>query len=118
MSKFNDFNSKIFVTSGVVGLLIILLSNTSVQMWVFAALPGEKGRFDCTYDNEKNKETCCESSSDALKCMECDTDFQTGIKYNCKAVPPKSTDIQSADLVEAPQNLDKSIQNYSESEAE
>ena len=50
--------------------------------------------------------------------MECDVDLQTEQKYNCKEVPPKSNDIQPADLVEAPLNLDKPIQNFSESESE
>ena len=119
MSKFKDFNSKIFVTSGVIGFfLIILLSSTSVQLEIFAAFPGEKGHFDCTFDNDKNKEICCDSSNNAIKCMECDADLQTGIKYNCKEAPPKSNDNQPADLVEAPRNLDKSMQNLTESEFE
>jgi hypothetical protein len=118
MSKYNDFNSKIFVTSGIIGFLIILLSSALVQLEIFAALPGEKALFDCTFDNDKNKEVCCDSSNNAIKCMECDADLQTGIKYNCKEVPPKSNDNQPADLVEAPRNLDKSMQNFSESEFE
>ena len=42
MNKFNDLNSKIFATSGVIVFLVILLSSSSVQMEIFAALPGEK----------------------------------------------------------------------------
>ena len=118
MSKYNDFNSKIFVTSGIIGFLIILLSSALVQLEIFAALPGEKALFDCTYDNDKNKEICCDSSNNTLKCIECDVDLQTEQKYNCKEVPPKSNDVQPPDLVEAPQNLDKPIQNFSESESE
>ena len=118
MNKFNDLNSKIFATSGIIVFLVILLSSSSVQMEIFAALPGEKVLFDCTYDNDKNKEICCDSSNNALKCMECNVDFQTEQKYNCKEVPPKSNDVQPADLVEAPRNLDKPIQNFSESESE
>ena len=118
MSKFNDLHSKIFATSGVIVFLVILLSSSSVQMEIFAALPGEKALFDCTYDNDKNKETCCDSANDTLKCLECDVDFQKEQKYNCKEVPPKSNDVQPADLVEAPRNLDKPIQNFSESEFE
>ena len=118
MNKFNDLNSKIFATSGVIVFLVILLSSSSVQMEIFAAEPGGKALFDCTYDNDKNKEICCDSSNNAIKCMECDADLQTGIKYNCKEVPPKSNDNQPADLVEAPRNLDKSMQNFSESEFE
>jgi hypothetical protein len=118
MSKFNGFNLKIFVTSLVIGFLIIILSSTSVQIEIFAALPGEKALFDCTYDNDKKKEICCDSLSNALKCMECNVDLQTEQKYNCREIPPKSNDVQPADLVEAPRNLDKPIQNFSESEAE
>ena len=87
-------------------------------MRIFAALPGEKALFDCTYDNYKKKEICCDSSNNALKCMECDIDHQTEQKYNCREMPPKSNDVQPADLVEAPRNLDKPIQNFSESESE
>src|SRR6187551_1172292 len=118
MSKYNDFNSKIFVTSGIIGFLIILLSSALVQLEIFAALPGEKALFDCTYDNDKNKEICCDSSNNTLKCIECNVDPQRERKYNCKEVPPKSNDVQPADLVEAPQNLDNQIQNFSESESE
>ena len=118
MNKFNDLNSKIFATSGVIVFLIILLSSSSVQMEIFAAEPGGKALFDCTYDNDKNKEICCDSSNNTLKCIECNVDPQREQKYNCKEVPPKSNDVQPADLVEAPQNLDKPIQNFSESESE
>ena len=118
MSKFNNLDSKIFVTSGVIVFLIILLSSSSIQMETFAADPGGKPLYDCTYDNDENKDICCDSSNNSLKCMECDVDLQTEQKYNCKEVPPKSNDIQPADLVEAPQNLDKPIQNFSESESE
>ena len=118
MNKLNYLNSKIFVTLGVIGIVVILLSTASVQSKMFAALPGEKPRFDCTYDNDKNKETCCDSANDTLKCLECDVDLQNEQKYNCKGVPPKSNDDQPADLVEAPRNLDKSMQNFSESEFE
>ena len=117
MSKFNDFNSKIFVTLGIIGFLIILLSSALVQLEIFAALPGVKALFDCTYDNDKNKEICCDSSNNAIKCMECDADLQTGQKYNCKLVPAKSENIQSTDLVKKPdQGIDKLAQNLSESE--
>ena len=118
MNKLNYLNSKIFVTLGVIGIVVILLSSALVQSEIFAAFPGEKPRFDCTYDNDKNKETCCDSANDTLKCLECDVDFQNEQKYNCKEVPPKSNDDQPADLVEAPQNLNKPIQNFSESESE
>ena len=118
MSKFNNLDSKVFVTSVVIVFLVILLSSSSVQLETFAADPGGKPLFDCTYDNDKNKEICCDSSNNTLKCIECDVDLQTEQKYNCKEVPPKSNDIQPADLVEAPQNLDKPIQNFSESESE
>jgi hypothetical protein len=118
MSKFNDLHSKIFATSGVIVYLVILLSSSSVQMEIFAAEPGGKALFDCTYDNDKNKEICCDSSNNTLKCIECDVDLQTEQKYNCKEVPPKSNDVQPPDLVEAPQNLDKPIQNFSESGSE
>ena len=118
MSKFNYLNSKIFVTSGVIVFLVILLSSASVQKGIFAAEAGGKALFDCTYDNDKNKEICCDSSNNTLKCLECDVYIQTEQKYNCKEVPPKSNDVQPADLVEAPQNLDKVTQNFSESESE
>ena len=42
MSKFNYLNSKIFVTSGVIVSLVILLSSASVQKGVFAAEAGGK----------------------------------------------------------------------------
>lgn len=118
MSKFNNLDSTIFVTSGVIVLWVILLSSSSVQMETFAADPGGKPLFDCTHDNDKNKEICCDSSNNTLKCIECDVDLKTEQKYNCKEIPPKSNDNQPADLVEAPRNLDKPIQNFSESESE
>ncbi len=97
MSKFNNLDSKIFVTSGVIVFLVLLLSSSSTQMEIFAADPGGKPLYDCTYDNDKNKEICCDSSNNSLKCMECDVDLQTEQKYNCKEVPPKSNDIPPAD---------------------
>ena len=106
------------MTLGIIGIVGILLSSASVQSKIFAAFPGEKGRFDCTYDNDKNKETCCDSANDSLKCLECDVDLQKEQKYNCKEVSPKSNDVQPGDLVKAPQNLNKPIQNFSESESE
>ncbi len=118
MSKFNKLSSVVFVTSYIIVCLFILLSSSSIQMETFAAEPGGKPLFDCTYDNTKNKDICCDSSNNALKCIECDADLQTEQKYNCKEVPPKSNDIQPADLIEAPQTLNKPVQNLSESEAE
>ena len=97
MSKFNDLNSKIFVALGVIVFLVILLSSSSVQMEIFAAVSERKALFDCTYDNDKNKEICCDSSNNTLKCMECNVDLQTEQKYNCKEIPPKSNDAQPAD---------------------
>ena len=118
MSKFNDLNSKIFVALGVIVFLVILLSELLSSNGDFCCNPSGKALFDCTYDNDKNKEICCDSSNNTLKCMECNVDLQTEQKYNCKEIPPKSNDAQPADLVEAPQNLDKPIQNFSESESE
>jgi len=111
-------NSKIFVASSVIVFLIILVSSTSVQRGIFAADPGGgKALFDCTYDTDKNKEICCDSSNDNLKCLECEVDLQTEQKYNCKEVPASTNDVQPADLVKAPQNLDKLPENLSESES-
>ncbi len=66
-------------------------------MEIFAADPSGKALFNCTYDNDKNKEICCDSSNNTLKCKECNVDLQTEQKYNCKEVPPKSNDTQPAD---------------------
>ena len=88
------------------------------QRGTFAAFLGEKPLFHCTFDNDKNKELCCDSSNNNLKCLECDTDSQTDQKYNCKEVSAQSNYNPPADLKMAPQNLDKPVQNLSESEAE
>ena len=72
---------------------------------IFAAEPGGKALFDCTYDNDKNKEICCDSSNNTLKCLECDVDIQTEQKYNCKEVLPKSNDVQPANLVRGTSKL-------------
>lgn len=118
MSKINNFSSSILVTPCVIVFLFLLLSSSSTQMETFAAEPGAKPLFDCTHDNAKNKDICCDSSNNSLKCIECDADLQTEQKYNCKEIPPQSNEFQPADLVEAPQTLNKPVQNFSESEAE
>ena len=92
------------------------MSNTSVQGGVYAANPSGKPFFNCAYDRDKNKEICCDGIDDNLKCLECDADLQTGQKYNCKEVPPRSEDVQPADLVKKPQGIPKLSLNLSESE--
>jgi hypothetical protein len=90
MDKFTKINpKKTFLTTGImVVVLTLFLTNTSALNGVFAAdNGGGYGFFDCTIESGTNKETCCDGPDDNIKCIECDVDFDTGQKSNCKEVP-------------------------------
>ncbi len=89
MDKLNNLNpKKIFLTTGImVVVLTLFLTNTSALNGVFAADNSGYGFFDCTIESGTNKETCCDGPDDNIKCIECDVDFNTGQKSNCKEVP-------------------------------
>ncbi len=91
MKKFDNNNKlsskKIHLTIGIVAILALFLANTSSLNRAMALdNGGGYTLFDCSYDNDTNKETCC----DNVKCLECDVDLDTGVKSNCKQVPNKS----------------------------
>lgn len=71
----------------MVVVLTLFLTNTSALNGVFAADNSGYGFFDCTIESGTNKETCCDGPDDNIKCIECDVDFNTGQKSNCKEVP-------------------------------
>lgn len=84
MDKFNKINPKnIFLATGMMAVLALFLTNISALNGVLAADNSGYGLFDCVYDNDTNKETCC----DRIKCTECDVNLETGQKSNCKEVP-------------------------------
>ena len=85
MDKINQ--KKILATGIMVVVLTLFLTNTSALNGVFAADNSGYGLFDCTIESGTNKETCCEGPDDNIKCIECDVDFNTGQKSNCKEVP-------------------------------
>jgi hypothetical protein len=89
MDKFSNLNPKnIFLTTAFVAVLAIFLTNTSALNGVLAAdNSGGYGLFDCSIESGTNKETCCDGPDDNIKCIECDVDFETGQKSNCKEVP-------------------------------
>ena len=89
MDKLSKINpKKVFLTSGImVVVLTLFLTNTSALNGVFAAdNSGGYGLFDCSIESGTNKETCCDGPDDNIKCIECDVDFETGQKTNCKEV--------------------------------
>lgn len=89
MKKFNNNkidSKKIYLTIGIVAILALFLTNTSSLNRAMALdNGGGYTLFDCSYDNDTNKETCC----DDVKCLECDVDLDTGNKSNCKEVSNK-----------------------------
>ena len=88
MDKFNKINPKnIFLATGIMAVLTLFLTNTSALNGVMAADNSGYGFFDCSYDNDTNKETCCDGPGDNIKCIECDVNLETGQKSNCKEVP-------------------------------
>jgi hypothetical protein len=89
VDKINNFNPKnVILTTGIMAVLAVFLTNTSASNGVFAAdNGGGYGFFDCTIESGTNKETCCDGPDDNIKCIECDVDFDTGQKSNCKEVP-------------------------------
>ena len=88
MDKFNKNNPKnIFLTTGIMAILALFLTNTSALNGVLAADNSGYGFFDCSFESTTNKETCCDGPDDNIKCIECDVNFQTGQKTNCKEVP-------------------------------
>lgn len=118
MVRSNSMNSNNLFMSGVIIILVILILGNSIHRETFAALPGEKPHFDCTYNSDKNKDTCCDSSDNNIKCIECDVDFEIDQRYNCKQVSAKSDYSSPTDIKMAPQHLNKPSQNLSESESE
>ncbi len=86
MDKINP-KKKILATGIMVVVLTLFLTNTSALNGVFAADNSGYGFFDCTIESGTNKETCCDGPDDNIKCIECDVDFNTGQKSNCKEVP-------------------------------
>ncbi len=88
MDKFNKINPKnIFLTTGIIAILTLFLTNTSALNGVMAADNSGYGFFDCSFESTTNKETCCDGPDDNIKCIECDVNLQTGQKTNCKEVP-------------------------------
>ena len=88
MSKFNKINSKnIILATGIMAVLALFLTNTSSLNGVMALDNPSYTFLDCSYDNDTNKETCCDGPDDNIKCLECDVDLNTGQKSNCKEVP-------------------------------
>lgn len=89
MDKFNNLNpKKVILVTAFLSVLALFLTNTITLNGVLAAnnSPGY-GLFDCTIESGTNKETCCDGPDDNIKCIECDVDFETGQKSNCKEVP-------------------------------
>jgi hypothetical protein len=88
MDKFTKMNpKKIFLATGIMAVLALFLTNTSVLNGVMAADNSGYTFLDCSYDNGTNKETCCDGPDDNIKCLECDVNLETGQKSNCKEVP-------------------------------
>ncbi len=89
MDNSSNLNPKnIFRTTVFVAVIAIFLTNTSALNGVLAAdNSGGYGLFDCSIESGTNKETCCDGPDDNIKCIECDVDFETGQKSNCKEVP-------------------------------
>ena len=88
MNKFNKINPKnIFLATGMMAVMALFLTNISALNGVLAADNSGYGFLDCSYDNDTNKETCCDGPSDNIKCTECDVNLETGQKSNCKEVP-------------------------------
>ena len=88
MNKFNKINpKKIFMATGMMAVLALFLTNTSALNGVMAVDNSGYGFLDCSYDNDTNKETCCDGPDDNIKCTECDVNLETGQKSNCKEVP-------------------------------
>lgn len=74
---------------GIISVLTLFMMSTSLNGTM--ALDNSGYTFlDCVYDNDTNKETCCDGPDDNIKCLECDVDLNTGQKSNCKEVPNKS----------------------------
>lgn len=89
MDKFNNLNpKKVILVTAFLSVLALFLTNTITLNRVLAAnnSPGY-GLFDCTIESGTNKETCCDGPDYNIKCIECDVDFETGQKSNCKEVP-------------------------------
>ena len=88
MSKFDKINPKnIILATGIMAVLALFLTNTSSLNGVMALDNPGYTFLDCSYDNDTNKETCCDGPDDNIKCLECDVDLNTGQKSNCKEVP-------------------------------
>lgn len=74
---------------GIISVVTLFMMSTSLN----GAMALDNGGYtflDCVYDNDTNKETCCDGPDDNIKCLECDVDLNTGQKSNCKEVPNKS----------------------------
>lgn len=86
-NKTNQKNTLLGI--GVISVLAICMVSISFN----GAMALDNGGYtflDCVYDNDTNKETCCDGPDDNIKCLECDVDLNTGQKSNCKEVPNKS----------------------------
>ncbi len=86
-NKTNSKNTLLII--GIISVLTIFMTSTSLN----GAMALDNGGYtflDCVYDNDTNKETCCDGPDDNIKCLECDVDLNTGQKSNCKEVPNKS----------------------------
>lgn len=78
---------KIVLATGLVAVLTLFLTNASALNGVMALDNSGYTFLDCSYDNDTNKETCCDGPDDNIVCLECDVDLTTGQKSNCKQVP-------------------------------
>ena len=88
MDKFNKKNpTKILLGTGIIAVLALFMTNTSALNGVMALDNPSYTFLDCSYDNDTNKETCCDGPDDNIKCLECDVNLNTGQKSNCKEVP-------------------------------
>ncbi|HYG00271.1 MAG TPA: hypothetical protein VD815_09270 [Candidatus Saccharimonadales bacterium] len=86
-NKTNQRNALLGI--GIISVLTLFMMSTSLN----GAMALDNGGYtflDCVYDNDTNKETCCDGPDDNIKCLECDVDLNTGQKSNCKEVPNKS----------------------------
>ena len=87
MDKIQQIKSnKNFLTVGVLAIVAIFLANTSPLNDAFAVDNGGYGLFDCSFDNDKGTETCCDDAGGNVKCLECDVNLTTGEKSNCREV--------------------------------
>jgi hypothetical protein len=87
MDKIQQIKSnKNFLTVGVLAIVAIFLANTSPLNDAFAVDNGGYGLFDCSFDNDKGTETCCDDAGGKVKCLECDVNLTTGEKSNCREV--------------------------------